>query len=310
MIARRMSSRAVFDEDQRLRALQRELPTPEGVVLRLRLATFGERAAAVSIDLAIIVGALLLVLLIFALSPGLWLDDMALSLVILVSFAIRSFYFAFFELRWRGATPGKRSMGLRVIDREGGPLRTDAVMARNLLREVELFLPITLLFTVDFGDAAGWVTALALVWTGALALLPLVNRDRLRAGDMVAGTWVIAAPRHVLLPDIASRPAGLVAGRPAGEVAEYRFTERQLAVYGVYELQVLEDLLRRRGPDSDSVQRQVVDRIRRKIDWQPPDDRPVDPRRFLDAFYRAQRARLETDLTFNRHRKDKHDRRR
>lgn len=305
-----MRARALDDDRQAVRLL-RTIETPEGVPLQVRLASFGERASALLIDLSILFGGLLVFWLVLLLMPSLLSDRLALAALVLVSFVVRSFYFAWFELRWRGATPGKRSMRLRVIDRRGGPLGADAVMARNLMREVELFLPLSLLLVLDLGGDEGLVTLLALGWVGALALLPLVNRDRLRAGDMVGGTWVIVAPRHMLLPDLAGRAP--VTPRPAApgqlEAPEYRFSERQLAVYGVYELQVLEDALRRRGPGSEEIWRSIADRIQRKIAWQPPEGRPADARRFLDAFYRAQRARLETDLTFDRHRKDKHDRR-
>jgi len=65
-----------------------------------------------------------------------------------------------------------------------------------------------------------------------LALLPLWNRQRLRIGDLVAGTMVVQTPAGALLDEV---------GADADAVA---FTPAQLDVYGVYELQVLEGLLR------------------------------------------------------------------
>ena len=82
------------------------------------------------------------------------------SAALLLSFALRSFYFIFFELRWQGATPGKRALGLRVIDRKGGRLKPEAVFARNLMREVEMFLPISLLWVIV---VAGWLFMLGKV---------------------------------------------------------------------------------------------------------------------------------------------------
>lgn len=311
-----MTDRTGFEDDDRTRRMQREIVAPEGVVLHVRLATFGERATAAILDLLIIFGSLLGLFLVLMLMPGALMDDsLAMIVLILVSFALRSFYFAFFELRWRGSTPGKRAFSLRVIDRQGGPLRADAVMARNLMREVELFMPLSLLLVLDFSSDEGLVGTLALIWTGILALLPLFNRDRLRAGDMIAGTWVIVAPKHALLPDVATqspaRPVRVPEAQDAPaqpDVQGYRFTEKQLTAYGVYELQVLEDVLRRKGPDTQNVLNSIVERICRKIDYKPADETPIEPRAFLDAFYRAQRARLETDLAFGRRRADKHDR--
>jgi uncharacterized RDD family membrane protein YckC len=56
-------------------------------------------------------------------------------------FMLRTFWFIGFELGSRAATPGKRLMGIRVVARDGGRLTADAVVARNLIRELELFLP-------------------------------------------------------------------------------------------------------------------------------------------------------------------------
>src|SRR4029077_5810449 len=67
--------------------------------------------------------------------------------VLFRGFLVRNLYFVYFEIAWRGATPGKRAVGLRVIDRHGGPLLPTAVIARNLTREVEMFLPLGILLS-------------------------------------------------------------------------------------------------------------------------------------------------------------------
>ena len=155
---------------------RREIVTPEGVALPVDLADRGERAAAVLIDLIIIVAALLVFWLVLWLALG--GEDTApsgwgLAFALVVSFALRSFYFTFFELRWHGRTPGKRLLRLRVIDRRGGRLRSDAVFARNLMREVELFLPISLLIAGESLGGGGWVALLTLVWVFIFVLMPL-----------------------------------------------------------------------------------------------------------------------------------------
>lgn len=282
---------------------ERRILTPEGVPLIFQLAERGERAAAVLIDLVIMFAAIAA----FVLAIGFGLSylgvgSVIISLIILVSFLIRSFYFIYFELRWQGQTPGKRALGIRVIDRKGGYLRPDAVFARNLLREVELFLPITLLSAPDAGSGA-WFNLLTLGWVGIFLLLPFFNKDRLRAGDIVAGTWVISAPKALLLSDVA---AG--ATRPKGSAVvlnpEFPFTRTQLEIYGIYELQTLEDVLRQKGPQSAETRREVTRRIQRKIGW--AGDEQVDAERFLKAFYAALRAHLENRLLFGERRENKH----
>lgn len=283
---------------------ERRLLTPEGVPLVFQLAPRGERAAAVLIDLCLMyLGIAALVLaLVFGLR---WvgIDGVVIGLVILISFLVRSFYFVYFELRWQGQTPGKRALGIRVIDRRGGYLRADSVFARNLLREVELFLPMTVLFLPDEGSGAVF-KLLTAVWVGIFLLLPFFNKDRLRAGDLVAGTWVIAAPKAVLLGDVAAGRAAAAQPKGAAQVdPEFPFTRTQLDVYGIYELQTLEEVLRQQGPQSDETRREVARRIQRKIAW--AGEREPDPRRFLEAFYAALRAHLETRLLFGERRENK-----
>jgi hypothetical protein len=121
---------------------------------------------------------------------------------------------------------------------------------------------------------------------------------------MVAGTWVVAEPKPVLLPELAAS-----AGSAAGPTRDdYRFTAPQLVVYGVKELQVLEDVLRSAGRDSARLHDDVARRIARKIGYALPDGSGFDATAFLEAFYAAQRRRLEAELAFGRRRRDKHDR--
>ena len=133
---------------QRRASGRREIITPEGVALPVDLGDRSARAIAVIIDLTIMFGSIFLVSVLAALSlGGFSTPGWQMSFVVLFSFAVRSFYFILFELRWHGTTPGKRMMGLRVIDRAGGRLQSDAVFARNLMREIEMFIPLSLLFS-------------------------------------------------------------------------------------------------------------------------------------------------------------------
>lgn len=293
-------------EDGRRR---RTIATPEGVPLSIDLADRGTRAAAVLIDLLAIV-LILIGILVGAVTLANFLGTgraWVLAFVFLASFFVRSFYFALFELRWQGATPGKRLFKIRVIDRAGGPLRADAILARNLMREVELFLPISLLLAskITAMQSGPWTAILSLIWGGIFLLMPLFNRDSLRTGDMVAGTWVVEAPKPVLLPDLVEERSDR--GAPTAE-EDFRFTPAQLDVYGIYELQTLEEILRRTDADAARVRVEVSSRIRKKIDWKRRGtELPPDPKLFLDAFYKALRAHLERRMLFGVRRRDKHD---
>ena len=284
------------------RRRRRDIVTPEGVALPVEIAGFGDRAAAFLVDLAIWFGASIVLMLAGVLLLAFvtrLLHHGAAALIgiffgglLLASFLARNFYFMHFELAWRGATPGKRLLGLRVIDRGGGPLRPSAVVARNLTREIEAFLPLSLLLSL--GAGSGWERLSLGLWLLLFTLLPLFNRERLRAGDLIGGTMVVLLPRRMLLVD-------LVEAGPA-----YRFTDRQLGAYGAFELQILEEVLRRPGGgEARAGLRDIAERICRRIGWsEPVTEREVE--RFLRDFYIAERAFLEREQLMGRVRADKH----
>lgn len=280
---------------------RRELVTPEGLALPLTIASRSARAGALLLDLTLIFVTFFVIAILLGMM-GLSMIDVEddkvspavaviIVMLILVVFLSRYAYFLFFELGPRGATPGKRGLGIRVAARGGGRLTAEAVIARNLMRDVEVFVPIVFLLS----GGVDWSTTgiAALVWLAVFVLFPFFNRDHLRAGDLVAGTWVVEAERHYLMKAMSVAPERVA--------PVYRFGEAELSVYGEHELQVLERVLRQ---DNAQAQRQVMEAICRKIGWQPGDG---DERAFLDAFYAALRARLEQNMRFGKRKKDKFD---
>jgi len=276
------------------RRQQRMIVTPEGVPVTVELADHGERLTAFTIDVCI--WFLLTVLVYLPLFFVALRKDSALiavSIVLFIGFVVRNLYFIHFELAWRGATPGKRFLGLRVIDRRGGPLLPSAIVARNLTREVEAFIPLGLLLAWS-GANPNWEHLFVAVWLLFFAALPFVNRDRMRAGDLIGGTMVIALPKRLLSGDLVER------------AAQYAFTEPQLRAYGAFELQVLEELLRRpKSVETSRVLAEVRDKICHKIGWTAPLP-PQDTELFLREFYTAQRAFLEREQLFGKPRADKY----
>lgn len=273
-------------------ALSRPFVTPEGVDLELELAAASERMTAFLIDAVIItlsMIALTLALLFVARLTGFRSAEAMVVLWVLGFFFLRCFYFIFFEQSARAATPGKRLLGLRVAMRNGTPLSLDAVFARNAMRELEIFVPLMFMASqANKADAA--VEIAALVWCGVFVFFPVFNRDRLRIGDIVAGTWVVHAPKRMMEPDIASE-----SGKRS-----ITFSREQLEVYGIKELAVLEEVLRKRDPE---VMHAVAARIRAKIGY--PDGDPDEA--FLLAFYAALRQHLESRLLLGKRKRDKYD---
>jgi uncharacterized RDD family membrane protein YckC len=289
--------------------------TPEGLSLPFVVAPAGDRLSAFLFDTLLIVGATIAVGLLAMLTSLLGMETLGASFAVLVGFLLWNFYFIYFEVHWGGVTFGKRRAELRVISRDGGPLRAEAIFARNIMRDLEFYIPVLVLLAPDemLPEAPGWGRLLAAVWLLAFAFMPLFNKDRLRCGDLVAGTMVVKAPAAVLLSDLTARgtdpPAERAARRaaaaptpafaPAPPPEEFPFTRQQLDIYGIHELQVLEDLLRRddQGILDGRILEEVCDKIKTKIGW-PRERWNVPPRRFLDAFYRAQRALLEQKMLF------------
>jgi len=277
----------------------RTLVTPEGLSLPLTVGSKGARAGALILDLVILVVGTIVVLVTLS-AIGLGLFDTGSSpdtnpvmqgvmvLVILFMFLARYGYFLWFELGPRAATPGKRLVGLRVAARDGGRLTAEMVIARNLVRDVEVFLP--LFFLLGGGQEAGVAGWAAFVWLAVFVLFPFFNKDALRAGDIVAGTWVVEASRAKLKEAMSLAP---------DRQDTYRFGEAELSVYGEHELQVLEKVLRDDRPEA---LREVAEAITSKIGWQLGSG---DEREFLEAFYAALRGHLEGNMRFGKRKRDK-----
>src|SRR5687768_9095931 len=142
----------------------RRVATPEGIELTLRLAGPVPRAGAWAIDLLIRV---LIVLAVSAIAS--LLGRAGWGLVLLTAFFVEWLLPAWLEVKWGGQTPGKRLLGIAVLNDDGTPVRWPGALTRNLLRAVD-FLP----FLYGIGLAT-----------------MLLNRDFKRLGDLAAGTVVV-----------------------------------------------------------------------------------------------------------------------
>ena len=142
--------------------------TPEGILLELRPAGMTARFCAYVIDFliraAMWIGAAFLLGLLGRYGFGLWM---------IFAFLLEWFYPVLFELGRSGATPGKRTMGLKVVMDNGLPITPAASITRNLLRVAD-FLPAFFL---------------------SATLSMLLRPDGKRLGDLAAATLVVYLPR-------------------------------------------------------------------------------------------------------------------
>ena len=145
----------------------RSITTPEGIELHLRLAGPVPRACAWAIDLLVRATIMLVLTLVLA-----HLGALGVGLLLICAFFLEWLYPTVCEVRFDGATPGKKWMGLRVVNDDGTPITMSAAFVRNLLRAVD-FLP---------------------VMYGVGLVSMLLNREFRRLGDLVAQTVVVHRP--------------------------------------------------------------------------------------------------------------------
>jgi uncharacterized RDD family membrane protein YckC len=294
------------------RSKERILVTPEGIALPVTVAGRSARLGALILDLVIIltlvigtsVGLVMLAGGAAAVGKAAHGDGAAAHAIkflivvwVVAMFLFRNAYFLFFELGPRGATPGKRVTGIRIAARDGGRLTAEMVIARNLLRDIEMFLPIPLLMMAGTDSGIAWIAAAG--WFAIFLFFPLFNRDALRAGDVIAGSWVLERPKHKLQAAMTVTTAGTDEA-PGQAGWKYRFEQAQLAVYGEFELKALERVLREdRAEAIESVYHTISAKIGRNDGWN-------DEKRFLSDYYAQLRARLEAGMRMGRRKADKH----
>jgi len=169
-----------------------EIETPEQVIVSYEIAGVGSRAAAALIDYAICAASLLALFVLGSLATrpfrGAVARDLTapwiIALLIAAQFALVWGYYVLFEGLRDGQTPGKRRMGLRVVQ-DGGYSVTFGVSAvRNIVR------------ALDMQPAVFYVVGMV---SAALS-----SKGR-RLGDIVAGTIVVRER-------VAQRPRGAPAG--------------------------------------------------------------------------------------------------
>jgi uncharacterized RDD family membrane protein YckC len=242
---------------------QLQIDTPEQIALELPLAGIGSRFLGLVIDT--LIQFVLYIIGIFALAfvgrfggaVGIgrylrWIPvNWAPAIAILFVFCVYWGYFAFFEIIWKGQTPGKRIARIRVIKESGRPINAYEAIARNLLRAID---------------------GLPGMYGVGIVCMMLNNQNR-RIGDYVAGTVVVHDKRtEEVKPDW-------------NTVMEPAATNPQLSLVASEELVLIETYLHRRvGMDlilRDQVAYKIAGRIAEKTGLQRGPNQSLDD--FLEA---------------------------
>jgi uncharacterized membrane protein SpoIIM required for sporulation/uncharacterized RDD family membrane protein YckC len=226
-----------------------DVETPEHVVLSYTVAGVGSRAAAALIDYLICLGTLLLLFLIVtfavgalpggtqrmvAVRAGSWF----FALFVLAQFAVLWGYYVLFEGLADGQTPGKKRLGLRVVQDGGYSVGFAASAVRNIARVIDM--------------QPGFVYGVGIIAAA-------VSRSGKRIGDMLAGTIVVRERVQQLAPVAPGRPAGAAPITALLTDEEYGLLERYMG-----RRQTLEAERRRAIAD------QLVARFASRVPHEPP----------------------------------------
>jgi uncharacterized RDD family membrane protein YckC len=249
---------------------QLQIDTPEQIALELPLAGIGSRFLGLTIDTLLqfvlyVTGAFAFAFAGFVgigrylrWIPANWVPAVAILFVFCVYWG----YFAFFEIIWKGQTPGKRVAKIRVIKESGRPINAYEAIARNLLRAID-GLP-------------------GMYGVGIVCMM--FNSQNRRLGDYVAGTVVVHDKRTEEV-----KPEWNTVAEPAA-------TNPQLSVVASEELVLIETYLHRRvGMDltlRDQVAYKIASRITAKTGLQR------DPNQSLDDFLEATARQIRDTARF------------
>ena len=180
----------------------------EGVEIHLRVAGPYVRVLAYLLDFFIRVGICIVVWLVLLIIGAIIGDRVTDGLSMLLMFFLMFFYYIMFEAGKRGASPGKRVMGLRVVDTSGAPISYGQAFIRNMLRFAD-GMPF---FSYGFG-----------------LMSTLLTKRFQRLGDLLANTVVVYD--RVPKMQVSSLPPVLESRAPSVPLTR----EEQAAVLGFRE---------------------------------------------------------------------------
>ena len=198
---------------------QVDVETPEQVVFSYTIAGIGSRAAAALLDFAICVGAMIVLVLLvtfarraFGVGPTVGAQYLV-AILVFAQFGLLWGYYVLWEGLADGQTPGKKRLGLRVVQDGGYSVSFAASAVRNIVRAIDM--------------QPG-------VFYGVGIISAAISKSGKRLGDIAAGTFVV---RERVVTDVvpvvaAPADAGASAALPIATLLtddEYALLERYVA---------------------------------------------------------------------------------
>jgi uncharacterized RDD family membrane protein YckC len=199
----------------------------------LSIAGPGTRSYAFVIDwhIRLLIAAAWLLTAYYVFGVALSVKSQAGFFSILPGLIIYFLYHPILEVAMHGRTPGKRMAGVRVVNRDGGPPSTAALLIRNVFRLIDS-LP------------AAYVLGLAACF---------LTGNRVRVGDLAAGTLLVldnaAAEKSLLRIEALAARSQL--SLDALELVD-QVLERWDSLESTSRGQIARSLLRRLNPAADS----------------------------------------------------------
>jgi uncharacterized RDD family membrane protein YckC len=148
----------------------------EKVPLAFKVAGLGSRFLAWFIDLWIIFALFMAIGMLGSVFEEAR-AGVGFGVIMVLTFVVQWGYFLLFEWLWHGQTPGKRALGIRVMDLEGTSISFGQAAVRNVLRVAD-GLPLLVPDVVPVMYGVGFLVAAS-------------NPEQRRLGDLAAGTLVV-----------------------------------------------------------------------------------------------------------------------
>lgn len=214
------------------------LTVPEGIDLSFHVATYGDRLRVLLVDFGIqTVLQALIAYVTYRIVNAAWAEEMLRPVLITagVAFLVPLLYAPICQRFLYGRSLGMYLNGVRIVRTDGGHLTAVDTLLRSAFALPIYLLPWAVMMTAYFvwPGQYGWVIAFALALSIAYALVGVLTPLTQGLPDLAMQTMLVKE----------TRPRPYIRVSESEASGRHHFEPAQLALYGTYELHVLEELL-------------------------------------------------------------------